>query len=107
MRYEDNISISKGEIFMRRVTAFCAAITIAATTLVSGAAFAKHMRAPDNGYYVIRWNNTGVCTIWNTDLQEKPWHFFSDYTVVSKPVPTFTEAAGIQENMRQSRHCTL
>jgi hypothetical protein len=107
MRYEDNISISKGEIFMRRVTAFCAAVTIAATTLVSGAAFAKHMRAPDNGYYVIRWNNTGVCTIWNTDLQEKPWHFFSDYAVVSKPVPTFTEAAGIQENMRQSRHCTL
>src|ERR1700733_6169215 len=96
-----------GRSFMRRVTTFFAAVTIAATTLVSGAAFAKHMRAPENGYYVIRWNNPGVCTIWNPDLQEKPWHFFSDYTVVSKPVPTFTEAAGIQENMRQSRHCTL
>jgi hypothetical protein len=92
---------------MRRVTALCAIATIAASTLVSGAAVARHMRAPESGYYVIRWHNTGVCTIWNTDLQEKPWHFFSDYETVSKPVPTFTEAAAIQEQMRQSRHCTL
>jgi hypothetical protein len=102
-----HLNIQRGDFFMRRVTTICAAVTIAATTLISGAAFAKYMRAPANGYYVIRWHNTGVCTIWNTDLQEKPWHFFSDYEVVSKPVPTFTEAAGIQENMRLSHHCTL
>jgi hypothetical protein len=92
---------------MRRVTALCVAATIAVSNLVvAGVAVARPMQQP-SGYYVIRWNNTGVCTIWNTELQEKPWHFFSDYAVVSKPVPTFTEAAGIQENMRMSRHCTL
>ena len=86
---------------MRRVTALCATAAIVAST----AAVARPM--PQQGYYVIRWDNTGVCTIWNTELQEKPWHFFSDYKVVSKPVPTFTEAAAIQENMRMSRRCTL
>jgi len=93
---------------MRRVTAFCFAATIVVSQLVaSGIAVARPMRAPPSGYYVIRWDNTGVCTIWNTELQEKPWHFFSDYEVVSKPVPTFTQAAAIQENMRMSRRCTL
>ncbi|MFZ0765034.1 hypothetical protein [Bradyrhizobium sp.] len=95
---------------MRRVTAFCAAAIAASSLVVAGTAVARpmHMHAQQSsGYYVIRWDNTGVCTIWNTELQEKPWHFFSDYEVVSKPVPTFAAAAAIQENMRMSRHCTL
>jgi hypothetical protein len=93
---------------MRRVTALCAAAAIVASNLVvGGVAFARPMHQEQSGYYVIRWDNTGVCTIWNTDLQQKPWHFFSDYEVVSKPVPTFTEAVAIQEKMRMSRHCTL
>jgi hypothetical protein len=95
---------------MRRATAFCAAAIAASSLVVTGAAVARpmHMHAQQSsGYYVIRWDNTGVCTIWNTELQEKPWHFFSDYEVVSKPVPTFAAAAAIQENMRMSRHCTL
>ena len=95
---------------MRRVTAFCAAAIAASSLVVTGAAVARpmHMHAQQSsGYYVIRWDNTGVCTIWSTELQEKPWHFFSDYEVVSKPVPTFAAAAAIQENMRMSRHCTL
>jgi hypothetical protein len=93
---------------MRRVPALCVAAAIVASNfVVGGAAFARHMHQEQSGYYVIRWDNTGVCTIWNTELQQKPWHFFSDYEVVSKPVPTFTEAAAIQEKMRLSRHCTL
>jgi hypothetical protein len=86
---------------MRRVTALCAATLIAAST----AAVARPM--PQQGYYVIRWDNTGVCQIWNTNLQQQPVHFLSDYKVVSKPVPTFTEAAAIQEKMRVSRACTF
>ena len=92
---------------MRRVTALCAAVTIAASTLVSGAAVAKHMRAPEAGYYLIRWDNTGVCQIWNTEMSSQPVKFLSDYKVVSKPVPTFTAAAALQEQMRMSHHCTL
>jgi hypothetical protein len=92
---------------MRRVTALCAAATIAASTLVvAGAAVARPM-PQQSGYYVIRWDDTGVCQIWNTELQQKPWQLFSEYEVVSKPVPTFVAAAAIQENMRMSRRCTL
>jgi hypothetical protein len=94
--------------FMRRVTAICAAAAIVASNLVvAGAAVARPMHQPLSGYYVIRWNDTGICQIWNTDLTEKPWRMFSEYKIVSKPVPTFAAAATIQENMRMSRGCTL
>jgi hypothetical protein len=86
---------------MRRVSALCAAALVVAST----AAVARPM--PQQGYYVIRWDNTGVCQIWNTDLQQQPIHFLSDYKVVSRPVPTFAAANAIQESMRMSRHCTL
>jgi hypothetical protein len=85
---------------MRRINALAAAAAI----LASSAAFARPM---PQGYYVIRWDNTGVCQIWNTNLQQQPVHFLSDYKVVSKPVPTFTEAAAAQEKMRVSRACTF
>lgn len=89
---------------MRRVLAFCAAASFA----LSAAAVARPMHMqPSSGYYVIRWDDTGVCQIWNTDLTQKPWQLFSQYQVVSKPVPTFAAAATIQENMRMSHHCTL
>lgn len=87
---------------MRRVTAVCAAAAIVA----SSAAIARPM-AQQSGYYVIRWDDTGVCQIWNTNLTQKPWQLFSQYKVVSKTVPTFAAAATIQEDMRMSRHCTL
>ena len=86
---------------MRRVTALCAAALVVAST----AAVARPMQ--QHGYYVIRWDNTGICQIWNTELQEKPVHFMSDYKVVSKPVPTFAAANAIQEKMRFSHQCTL
>jgi hypothetical protein len=85
---------------MHRVTALCAAAGIAVSALaVAGPAQA--------GYYLIRWDNTGVCQIWNEDLRYKPMHWPSDYKVVSKPVPTFSAAMAVQEAMRQQRHCTL
>ena len=85
---------------MRRATTLCAAASVA----VSGLAVAGPAQA---GYYVIRWDNTGICQIWNEDLTSKPWQWPSDYKVVSKPAPTFTAAAAVQEKMRQQRHCTL
>jgi hypothetical protein len=88
---------------MRRVTALCAAAAVLAST----AAIARPMAHEQSGYYVIRWDDTGVCQIWNTNLTQKPWQLFSQYKVVSKTVPTFAAAATIQEDMRMSRHCTL
>jgi hypothetical protein len=85
---------------MRRVTALCAACGIAASAL----AFAAPAQA---GYYVIRWDNTGICQIWNEDLNYKPLQWPSDYKVVSKPVPTLSGAMAVQEKMRMQRQCTL
>jgi hypothetical protein len=85
---------------MRRATVICAAASMA----VAGVAVTSPAQA---GYYVIRWDNTGVCQIWNEDLTSKPVRWPSDYKVVSKPVPTFTAAAAAQEQMRQQRQCTL
>jgi hypothetical protein len=85
---------------MRRVTALCAAFGIAASAL----AVAGPVQA---GYYVIRWDNTGICQIWNEDLTYKPMQWPSNYKVVSKPVPTLSDAMAEQVKMRQQRHCTL
>ena len=85
---------------MRRATALCAAAGIAASSL----AIVSPAQA---GYYVIRWDNTGICQIWNDDLTSKPLQWPSNYQVVSKPVPTFAAAVAVQEKMRQQRHCTL
>ncbi len=85
---------------MRRATALCTAAGIAVSCL----AIAVPAQA---GYYVIRWDNTGICQIWNEDLRYKPMQWPSDYKVVSKPVPTFSAAMAAQETMRQHRHCTL
>ena len=85
---------------MRRVTAVCAAAGIA----VSGLAVASPAQA---GYYVIRWDNTGICQIWNEDLNYKPMQWPSDYKIVSKPVPTLSSAMAVQEKMRMQRQCTL
>ena len=85
---------------MRRVTALCAASGIA----VSGLVVASPAQA---GYYVIRWDNTGICQIWNEDLRYKPMQWPSDYKVVGKPVPTLSAAMAVQATMRQQRSCTL
>ena len=86
---------------MRRVTTLAAAAGIA---LSSSLAVAAPMKA---GYYVIRWDNTGICQIWNQDMSFKPIRWPSDYKVVGKPVPTFAAASAVQEKMRASHHCTL
>jgi hypothetical protein len=85
---------------MRRITTLTIAAGIAASTLTV-AAPAKA------GYYVIRWENTGICQIWNEELQYKPMEWPSHYKVVSKPVPTFTDAVNIQLQMREKRSCFL
>jgi hypothetical protein len=84
---------------MRRVSAICAAAGIAVSALAVAPAQA--------GYYVIRWENTGICQIWNEDLKYKPMEWPSHYKVVSKPVATFTDATAIQLKMRDQRRCTL
>jgi hypothetical protein len=90
---------------MRRVTALCAGVGIAVSAMAAPAMAAHH--APEAGYYVIRWNDTGVCQIWSTYMQYTPAQVFSKYKVVSMLVPTFVAATNIQLQMRAARSCTL
>ena len=99
---------------MRRFVSFAVAAAVAASSVAPAVAAPRH-RAPAEpqvgaaqpGYYVIRWDNTGICQIWNEQLTRKPAEWPSTYKVVSKPVPTFTEANAIQLQMRNQRSCTL
>jgi len=86
---------------MRRFTALCAAAGIAAAAL----AVAAPARAA--GYYVIKWENTGICQIWNEDLTFKPLQWPSHYKVMSKKFPTFSDAMATQFQMREKRSCNL
>ena len=86
---------------MRRVFALCAVAGIA-SSIFAVPAFAK------TGYYVIRWDNTGICQVWNEDLHYKPLQWgVSTYKIVSKPYPTFTQASELQIKWRGERRCTL
>jgi hypothetical protein len=86
---------------MRRTTALCLAASFAIAAIV----VARPAEAA--GYYVIRWENTGICQIWNEELQQKPMQWPSTYKVISKPVPTFVAAMAEQQQMRTQRLCTL
>lgn len=86
---------------MRRVFALCAVAGIASSVFAVPA-------SAKVGYYVIRWDNTGICQVWNEDLQYKPFQFgVSTYKVVSKPLPTFQAASDLQIKLRTERRCTL
>jgi hypothetical protein len=89
-----------GGFFMRCLPALCAAacIAVAAVAVVSPA---------EAGYYLIRWDNTGACQVWNDTLTFTPWQWPSNYKVISKPVPTFTAAFGAKEKLRQQGRCTV
>jgi len=84
---------------MRRVTTLCAMACIA----VSALAVVSPAQA---GYYLIRWDNTGVCQVWDESFQMKPPRWPSDYKVVSKPIATFTAALDAKEKLRQHGDCT-
>ncbi|MGJ5178418.1 hypothetical protein ACQR16_19955 [Bradyrhizobium oligotrophicum] len=84
---------------MPRFTTICFAASVAAALL--GAAPARA------GYYIIRWDNTGICQVWSEALTFKPIQWPSSYQVVSRPVPTFNDAVTRQIRLRQQGRCTL
>lgn len=89
------------------VTAAIAAASVAAPAFAAPRAYTPKVGAAVPGYYVIRWDNSGICQIWNEQLQTKPKEWPSTYKVLSKPVSTFNEASQIQMDLRTKRTCTL
>jgi hypothetical protein len=85
---------------MPRFATICIAAGLAAATLV----IAAPARA---GYYIIRWDNTGICQVWSEAFAFKPIPWPSGYKLVSRPVPTFNDAFMLQVRLRQQGRCTL
>ncbi|WP_407156005.1 hypothetical protein [Bradyrhizobium sp. STM 3557] len=99
---------------MRRFVTLAVVAGLAAASVAPAFAARRHAADPQPqvgaaqpGYYVIRWDNTGICQIWNEQLTSKPTEWPSTYKVVSKPVSTFNDAMNIQLKMRDERRCTL
>jgi hypothetical protein len=95
-----------GVTFLKEI---CPMRRISTLSAVAGIATVLGVAVPAQAadYYVIRWENTGICQIWNEGLSQKPLEWPSHYKVVSKPVPTFSDAMAIQLKMREQRSCTL
>ncbi|WP_257169427.1 hypothetical protein [Bradyrhizobium sp. SRS-191] len=59
------------------------------------------------GYYILRWENTGICQVWSEALTFRPLQWPSRYQVISRPVPTFNDAVTLQVKLRRQGRCTL
>ena len=84
---------------MRRASALLAAVGLA----VSAFAIASPAQAA-NDYYLIRWDNTGACQVWNEGLTP-PIKWPSNYKVMSQPIPTLNDALTLQEKLREKGSC--
>jgi hypothetical protein len=82
-------------------------ITLLSAVAGTAALFCATAPAQAGRYYVIRWENTGICQIWNEELQQKPVEWPSHYKIVSKLVPTLSDAMAVQVKMRTDHSCTL
>ena len=83
---------------MHRVIALCAATGIALSALAL-------VPAQATPYYLIRYDNTGYCQIWDQSITFKPWSWPSPYKTVSKTVPTVTEALAAKSSLIKKGTC--
>jgi len=54
---------------------------------------------------VIKWNNTGICQIWDFGLDGAPLP--GDFRMMSRPLPSFGAALGVKGRLWDRGHCTL
>ena len=82
---------------MRRISMLCAAAGLAA------AAFAASSPA-EASYHLIRWQDSGVCQIWDESIPTTPWP--AGYHRASTSVPTFLDALALKDNALKAGHCS-
>jgi len=82
---------------MRRISMLCAAAGLAA------AAFAAASPA-EAGYHLVRWQDSGVCQIWDESIPTTPWP--AGYHRASATVPTFLDALALKDNALKAGHCS-
>jgi hypothetical protein len=85
---------------MPRFTTICLAGATAVAALVAAV-------PAQAGYYILRWDSTGICQVWSEAFAFKPVPWPSRYQIVSRPLPTFNDAVMLQVRLRQLGRCTL
>ncbi|MBR0963384.1 hypothetical protein JQ554_04650 [Bradyrhizobium diazoefficiens] len=81
---------------MRRMSVLCAAIGLAVTAFVAAS-------PAEAGYHLIRWQDSGICQIWDESIPTTPWP--AGYHRASVTVATFLDALAIKEDALKHGHC--
>ncbi|WFU83297.1 hypothetical protein QA645_11305 [Bradyrhizobium sp. CIAT3101] len=82
---------------MRRLSMLCAAAGVAAVAFVAAS-------PAEAGYHLIRWQDSGVCQIWDESIPTTPWP--AGYHRASASVPTFLDALALKDNALKAGHCS-
>ncbi|CCD97849.1 hypothetical protein [Bradyrhizobium sp. STM 3809] len=85
---------------MSRFTMICLAASLIAAGLLAAA-------PAQAGYFILRWDNTGICQVWSEAFTFRPLQWPSRYQVISRPVPTLSDAVHLQIMLRRQGRCTL
>jgi hypothetical protein len=81
---------------MRRVFALCAAASVGLSVIA--------VTSPANAaFHLIKWSGNDLCQIWDETVPTTPWP--SNYTAVSKPVPTFDAAMAVKTGLMKKGVC--
>jgi hypothetical protein len=81
---------------MRRLSVLCAAAGLAVAAFVATG-------PAEAGYHLIRWQDTGLCQIWDESVPTKPWPDGSHR--VSPTVATFVDALAVKDHALKAGHC--
>jgi hypothetical protein len=82
---------------MRRMSMLCAAAGLAAAAFVAAS-------PAEAGYHLVRWQDSGVCQIWDESIPTTPWP--AGYHRASATVPTFLDALALKDNALKAGHCS-
>ncbi|MDN3276708.1 hypothetical protein QWJ07_20770 [Frankia sp. RB7] len=82
---------------MRRMSMLCAAAGLAAAAFVAAS-------PAEAGYHLVRWQDSGVCQIWDESIPTTPWP--AGYHRASASVPTFLDALALKDHALKAGHCS-
>ncbi|MBR0714905.1 hypothetical protein [Bradyrhizobium liaoningense] len=82
---------------MRRFSKLCAAVGLAAAAFVATS-------PAQAGYHLIRWQDSGLCQIWDESIPTTPWPAGSHRA--SQTVATFLDALALKDHALKNGHCT-
>ena len=84
---------------LRRLSIACAAFAVTVSALAAAGP------ASATPYHLIRWQDTGVCQIWDQSIPTVPWS--SNYAVVSEELPTFEAAFAYKTGLLSNGTCSF